>query len=154
MLIGRLKDKPIGVDILIQHRPVWRFCFDWLGKISENIRPGTYNLDCNIVTAECYEYSTTSSLGGEFKRPDSIVQIHYIVEGLEKFSYLPVENRSDGKEDVYKKEETISQETNITRGRGEFIVVFHDGPKYYNLKSIGAKTVKRILVSIPIQRIL
>jgi len=152
MIIGRLDSQCISLRILLQQRTVWRSCFDWLRDMPQDLPFGKYKIDHEIVTALylcCFDGGVNECL----QKSDSIVQIQYIVEGFEEIELLLTKdstvNQCDGCENQY----TSVKDLIIKQKVGEFIVIFPGELKNKRIGAISESGVKKVVVSMPAQRI-
>jgi beta-galactosidase beta subunit len=117
----------------------------------KNLPFGQYDLDHKIVTAVYSEYAV-GNVETTFKKSNPVAQIHYVIEGCEKISFLTTKkgllNRSDDPSSQSDLSATVA-----TQSSGDFIVTLPDN-NYHAVVSIAeAAVLRKVLVSIPIQRI-
>ena len=150
MIISRLHRPCIGLNTLIQQKPIWRLCFNWLRNMPKDQSFGHYNLDHQIVTALYFQLANDGSQTESITALDSFVQIHYIVEGVEKIKFLCMdENLMSENQGVQK---SCLPKMELTQNPGDIIILFPTESCFGRSSVFGKKAVKKVVITIPIQR--
>jgi beta-galactosidase beta subunit len=153
MVLGQLNQQCINFRTLVLQKPVWRLCFNWLCEMPKDLPFGQYNLDHQIVTAV---YSQLPSSEYQYKNInilDSTAQIHYLVEGSEEINLVSSE-RGITAQDQDGEGVSCSKKLILIQNPRDFIVLFPDEKYCGRSTALGSKLGKKVVVSIPVQRII
>ncbi len=113
---------------------------------------GRYNLDHQVITALYFQLLNGSSENENINKSDSTVQVHYVVEGTEEIHLAQWDSISIGPNQGGA-QLSGSPKLNIKQNPGDFVVLFPSDPYFGRASAFGGKLLKKIVVSIPIQRI-
>jgi beta-galactosidase beta subunit len=152
MIIGRLDSQCISLRILLQQRTAWRSCFDWLRNMPQDLPFGRYKIDHEIVTAFymcCFDGGINECL----QTSDSIVQIQYVVDGFEEIELLLTKDSTINQCERRENQHTSVKDLLIKLKAGEFIVIFPGELENMRVGVISECGVKKVVVSMPVQRI-
>lgn len=152
MIIGRLDQKCISFRSLIQQKPVWRLCFDWLRQMPKDLPYGRYDLDNQIITALYFQLLDRGSENERINKSDSTVQIHYVVEGAEEIHLINWASGLIGQ--IEGGTQLIgSPKIKIKQNSGDFVILFPSDHFFGRTSSLRGKHLKKIVVSMPVQRV-
>lgn len=119
----------------------------------KNLPYGRYNLDDQFITALYFQLLNRGSEGENINKSDSTVQVHYVVEGTEEIHLLHWDqsliDQNQGMAQL-----SGSPKLKLKQNPMDFIVLFPSDPYFGRASAFGVKTLKKIVVSIPIQRII
>jgi beta-galactosidase beta subunit len=153
MILGRLDQKCVILDALVQHKRIWKICFNWLRDMPKGLPFGQYKIDHQNVTALYCQNPTRYVEGNVLYPTPSVAQIHYVVEGEEELCLVFTEENSPSQSDVFKKKEGYLKKAVINQRSGDFIILFPSQIFQAQATVIGDKPLKKIRLSIPIQRL-
>jgi hypothetical protein len=115
---------------------------------------GKYNIDHQIVTAKYCQYFGGDVEPKVINKSDSIAEIHFVIEGLERVVFLSTEKISAGWNVGLEDQTGYSAKAVMIQGSGDFIVTLPGGRYNEAISRLDGKLLKKVLISIPIQRIL
>jgi beta-galactosidase beta subunit len=114
---------------------------------------GLYNLDHQLITASCFQLLNNGSENESIKKSDSTVQVHYVVEGTEEIHLIHWNSVSIG-QNQGNAQLIGSPKLKIKQNSGEFLILFPSDPYFGRTSSFRGQHFKKIIVSIPIQRVM
>ena len=154
MIRGRLSDQSFSLRFLVTGNPLWRTCFNWLRCMPDDLPFGEYKIDHGLVDI-LYKKQVQGILSeGLWYSNKTHAQIHYIVDGIEiiDFQHLQnVENTKSSSADEVLGHGKIS--SNILQ-TGDFLIIFPDLLYRSRVQQDGRSMLKKVVVSIPVQRAL
>ncbi len=113
---------------------------------------GEYKIEYEIVTA-CYFCCIDGRVNECFGKSDSIVQIHYVVDGFQEIKLLLTNNSAIILGDECESRNRSVEDLVIKQKMGDFIVIFPGEIKNKRIGAVSEGGVKKVVISMPVQRV-
>ncbi len=152
MIFGRLNTQGSQLSIFLDQKPIWQLCFNWLQNLPKDLPFGRYELDYGIVTAVYSELKTSNFNHNRFHSVNSLVELHYIVDGFQKIKLGCCGEDLVGKGFSGSKIDSEGITASVTMRPSDYLVVFPG--EFYQFAGLSAEypLLRRVLISIPVQR--
>lgn len=153
MILGCFNNNDINISKILDQKPIWRLCLNWLRTMLKTLPFGRYSLDHNIVTAVYSKLpaSDVSDKGWSFL--SSVAELHYAVDGFQRINMgygedgeaCPTINCSESNARIVK--------ASVIIGPSDFLILFPG--EYYQSQVLSSDSppLSKIVISIPVQRI-